>query len=520
MNGAEKLIKTLSANGVEVCFANPGTSEMHLVAAIDKQDNIRAILGLFEGVVTGAADGYGRMKDKPAATLLHLGPGLANGLANLHNARRAHTPMINIIGEHADYHQKYDAPLNSDINAIANAFSDFVTTSKSADDLVVCARQALVAAGSYNGQIASLIVPANHAWEEADNTALVTAEVTAAPQIDKDKIAQAAKALKQAENPVLFLGGMALRQNALFEAGRIARACGARLVCETFPARLQRGMGRVTVERLPYFGEIAADFMKDFSDIVLIGADAPVAFFAYPDKPSEILPKSANIIKLASAKDDVLSCLTDLADALNAPEQPKSLQENMIFPFDSGALNAVNLGALVGKYIPQNAIIVDESNTAGLAIFPMTAGAEPHDFLSLTGGSIGYGLPAAIGAAIACPDKKTICLQADGSAMYTVQALWTMARENLDITIIIINNASYAILNVELARVGIKNAGAGALSLMNLQNPDIGWVNIAKGLGVEAVRVRTTEEFAAAMEQAMAQKSPFLIDAVIPAIAG
>ena len=528
MNGAEKLIKTLAANGVEVCFANPGTSEMHLVAAIDKQDNIKAVLGLFEGVVTGAADGYGRMKDKPAATLLHLGPGLANGLANLHNAKRARTPIINIIGDHADYHLKYDAPLTSDVKAVASPFSQWVGISKSADDLSEQLVLGLEQALSYPGQVASLIAPANHAWDMVDNDVISEITIPKPAQVSILKINETAKALQAAAKPVLYLGARALREDALIEAAKIATACGARLVCETFPVRLQRGAGRVKVERLPYFGELAKDFMQDFTDIILVGAKPPVSFFAYPDKPSEILPETANVINLAKPREDVLSALRDLANCLNAPKDPKQemeyikdfIQAPMIAPFESGALNPVNLGALIGKYTPKNAIIVDESNTCGLAIFPMTAGAKKHDFLSLTGGSIGYGLPAALGAAIACPNQKTICLQADGSAMYTVQALWTMARENLDVTILLINNGSYAILNVELARVGVKNPGKSALSLLDLGNPDINWVDISKGLGVDAVRVETTEEMEAALSKAMAQKSPFLIEAIIPAMGG
>src|SRR6202453_4270285 len=166
MNGAESLIRTLLGAGVEVCFANPGTSEIHLVAALDHMPEVRCVLGLFEGVVTGAADGYARMKEKPACTLLHLGPGLGNGLANLHNASRAQVPIVNIIGQHARYHLLYDAPLTSDIEAIARPYSKWLRTPSAASAIGRDAAEALVAARTAPGQIATLVVPADVAWTD------------------------------------------------------------------------------------------------------------------------------------------------------------------------------------------------------------------------------------------------------------------------------------------------------------------------------------------------------------------
>ena len=515
MNGAESLIQTLSQSGVQVCFANPGTSEMQLVAALDSQPEMRAVLGLFEGVVTGAADGYGRMADKPAATLLHLGPGLANGGANLHNAKRARAPIVNIVGDHATYHIQYDAPLTSDLKGIAAPFSNWLDVSSSADDLSVKGAAAIEASLTYPGQVATLMAPANHAWEEANDTPAI-AKPPAPPQANAGAIKDSAAALKGEGTKALYLGGMALREGALEQAGRIAAACGARLVCETFPARLQRGAGRVPVERLPYFGELAQDFLKDFAQIVIVGTKPPVSFFAYPGKPSTLMPDKANIVTLATPREEALSALTKLAEALDAPAEPAARQASMIMPAEPGPLNPVNIAALIAKHMPENSIIADESNTAGLAIFPITAGAPKHDLLTLTGGSIGMGLPLATGAAIACPGRKTICLQADGSAMYTVQALWTMAREELDITTIIFNNGSYAILNIELARVGVSNPGKAALSLLDLTNPPINWVSISEGMGVPAVRATTAEEFETALTDAIAHKGPRLIEAILP----
>ncbi|MCB2112579.1 MAG: acetolactate synthase large subunit [Parvularculaceae bacterium] len=512
MNGAQALIDTLYKAGVRVCFANPGTSEMQLVAAIDKHPEMRGVLGLFEGVVTGAADGYGRMADAPAATLLHLGPGFANGAANLHNARRAHAPVVNIVGDHADYHREYDAPLTSDLEGAARPFSNWVKTSASADALAGDGAQAVAEAMRYPGAIATLIAPANFAWEDAKGAA-EPQRPQAAPQADAALIEKAAAALKSGKAAALFLGGMALREDALEEAGRISEATGARIICETFAARLQRGEGRVPVERLPYFGEMAAEFLSGFSSVVFIGAKPPVAFFAYPGKPGRLSPEDAEIFEVADARTDALSALRALADALNAPKTHSKRQPHFVPPPMSGKLEPAGVAAALAELSPEDAIIIDEAATAGLAMFPMTAGMKRHDWLMLTGGSIGFGLPAGVGAAIARPDRKVICLQADGSAMYTVQALWTMAREKLDITTVIFNNASYAILNIELARVGAGNPGPKALSLLDLSNPMIDWVEISNGMGVPGVRATTAESFRDALKEALEARGPRLVEA-------
>lgn len=513
MNGAEALIETLYDCGVEVCFANPGTSEMQLVAAIDKHPKMRAVLGLFEGVVTGAADGYGRMAGKPAATLLHLGPGFANGAANLHNARRARTPIVNVVGDHATYHRAYDAPLTSDIEGAARPFSDWVKTSASAHAIAADGAAAVAASLRFPGAVATLIAPANFAWEEAAGAAAPRPPRNPPPH-DENKAAEAARALRSGD-AALFLGGMALREDALDEAGRIAAATGARLISETFAARLQRGRGRVAPERLPYFGEMAAGHLSGLKRIVFAGAAAPVAFFAYPGKPGRLAPEDCELIELAHPRADVLAALRALADALEAPKTHALAQPAFVPPRASGRLDAAGVGAALAELTPANAIVSDEAATAGMALYPMTAGAAPHDWLMLTGGSIGQGLPLGVGAAIACPDRKVICLQADGSALYTVQALWTMAREKLDVTTILLNNASYAILNIELARVGAQNPGPKALSLLDLSNPAIDWVSLSEGMGVPAARADTAESFHAALAEALAIRGPRLVEADI-----
>ncbi len=515
MNGAEAFVATLKECGVEVCFANPGTSEMQLVAAVDRTHGMRAILGLFEGVVTGAADGYGRMVDKPAVTLLHLGPGLGNGLANLHNARRAGTAIINMVGDHATYHLHYNAPLTSDAQGVARPMSDWVRASTSERDLPQAGAEAFAAANAYPGRVATVIVPADHAWTEGSATVGVPA-LPAAPRAPAQSIADAAEALRSGEGPkCLFLGGRALREDALIQAGRIAAATGARLVCETFATRHQRGAGRVAVEKLPYFGEQAQAYIAEFRTMVFCGTEPPVSFFAYPGKPSFLSPPEAKLVRLASMREHALDALTGLADALDAPAQPALVQAPTLHPAEPGKLNAANLGAILAELLPENAIVSDEGATQGGASFALTAGAKPHDWLQLTGGAIGQGLPVAVGAAVACPDRKVIALQADGSGMYTNQALWTMARENLDVTTIILNNGSYAILNIELMRVGVQNPGPKALSMLDLRNPAINWAEISQGMGVPAVRVDTAEGFREALADALAHKGPRLIEALL-----
>jgi acetolactate synthase-1/2/3 large subunit len=489
---------------------------MQLVAALDKQPNMRAILGLFEGVVTGAVDGYGRMADKPAATLLHLGPGLGNGLSNLHNAKRACTPVVNIVGDHATDHRQYDAPLTSDVEGVARPMSDWVRTSGSPDDLAVAGAEAVEAALTYPGQIATLIAPADHAWTEGAHPAHRKTR-SEAPLVSAEDIADAAAALRKDGPAALFLGGRALREDCLEQAGRIAAATGARLISETFAARLQRGAGRVPVERLPYFGEMATEVLNGLARIVFVGAQPPVSFFAYPGKPSWLSPEGAELIELAGPRQNAYETLLGLADALDAPAAPAEVQAAIVPPMTDGKLDAQSAGAVLAALLPENAIISDEAATAGLAMFPMTQGAPRHDWLMLTGGSIGQGLPLAAGAAVACPRRKVIALQADGSAMYTVQALWTMARENLDVTTVIINNGSYAILNIELARVGVSNPGPKALSLLDLTRPAIDWVSISEGMGVPATRADTVDRFHEALREALSVEGPRLIDAVIPA---
>jgi acetolactate synthase I/II/III large subunit len=514
MNGAESLLRTLVRSGVEVCFGNPGTSEMHFVAAIDRVEGMRVVLGLFEGAVTGMADGYGRMAEKPAATLLHLGPGLANGLANLHNARRARTPIVNIVGDHATYHAQYDAPLASDVHGFARPVSAWVHSSSSAKTVASDAAMAVQAALQYPGQIATLILPADAAWLEADRAAPALPKPSPAA-VSTEAIDQAAAALGSGRNGMLLIRGAALKERGLNAAGRVAAATGARIVCDTFAPRCQRGIGRVEIERIPYFAEQIVEFMKGTEHLILVGASPPVSFFAYPGKPSWCTPEACKILYLAHANEDGTVALEALADAVNAPKQPLRVGVSSKPDIPNGPLNPQTAGQVIAHHLPNGAIISDEGATAGGGVHRYAANIEPHDHLTLTGGAIGQGIPVAAGAAVACPDRKVVCLHGDGGAMYTLQALWTQARESLDVTTVIFANRSYAILNIELARVGAGEPGPRAISMLDLHNPELDWVKLASGMGVEASRAESVEQFAAQFASAMKHRGPRLIEVVV-----
>ncbi len=514
MNGAENLLNTLVDAGVEVCFANPGTSEMQLVSAIGNSEKMRAVLCLFEGVVSGAADGYGRMADKPALTLLHLGSGFANSMANQHNAKRAHVPLVNMVGDHATYHLQYDAPLTSDVKAYCKLASSWVGVSDSADNLAEVGAAAVQAALQGNGQIASFIAPANHAWEPASKPAAAL-PLPALRKVDDSAIEQAAKVLRSGEPAVLFLGGRALRAEALALAGRIAQASGARLVCETFPSRLQRGAGRVRVDRLPYFAEQAMDALKECRQLITVGSKAPVSFFAYPGKPSWLVPEACTVTGLAKVEEDLVDALSRLADRLSAHTDAPTVAKGAQSAAPEGLLTPQAIGQSITRLLPTDAIVSDEAATCGLGIYACTDQAATHDWLTLTGGAIGQGLPLALGAAIACPHRKVVALQADGSGMYTVQALWSMVREQVDVTVVIMNNNSYAILNIELARVGAGQPTPKTLSMLSLANPRLSWVEIAQGMGMQASQANSAEEFDEQFAAAMTVKGPQLIEAMV-----
>ena len=512
MNGAESLVHTLVDGGVRVSFTNPGTSEMHFVSALDRTEGMRCVLCLFEGVATGAADGYARMAEAPAATLLHLGPGLANGMANLHNAARAASPMVNIVGDHATSHRKYDAPLASDIEGAARIVSGWVRTSQSAADVARDAAEAIATARKPPGAISTLILPADVAWNEGGGPAKIPA-VPARAQVGKDAVAAAVAVLRRGEPAVLLLGGHVLRKRGLEAAGRIAAATGAHVIGEMLNARLERGAGRVAIDRIPYPIDQSLERLKDYKHFILVGSKPPIAFFAYPDKPGPLYPPGAEMHVLAQWEEDGIHALEWLADELGAtgpvvPEPPSRPAK------PTGAITLDSIGAAIGALLPEGAIVVDESVTSGRGLFAFTKGAPPHDWLQNRGGSIGYGMPVSTGAAIACPDRKVIALEGDGSAMYTIQSLWTQAREGLDVVSVIFSNRSYRILRNEMSNLGLGNPGPKAVDMLDLRRPDLDWVAMAAGMGVPGARVDTIDAFCREFGRALRGQGPYLIEMV------
>ena len=546
MNGAQALIASLVGAGVDTCFMNPGTSEMHFVAALDAVPEMRGVLALFEGVATGAADGYARMTGQPAAVLLHLGPGLANGLANLHNARRAGSPVLVIVGAHATGHVRYDAPLQSDIEALARTVSGWVHTSGTTRDLAHDAMRALDAAR--RGQIATLILPADVSWSDGgalapprpaahptDTPAHPAAHLTAplarpttpparptAPlahfsstMVDESQVTRVAGLLSY--RAMLLVGGNALSERGLRAASRISAATGVRLLAETFPARMERGAGLPAVDRLAYLAEQAEAQLAEVTHLVLAGARSPVSFFAYPGRASDLVPAGCSVTVLAERDQDAEAALEQLADLVAAGTQPV-LAAPALRPADPGPLNAISLANTIAASLPAGAIIADEANTSGFALPMALTGAARHSLLTLTGGSIGQGLPAATGAAVAAPDRRVLCLEADGSALYTIQALWTQAREQLDVTTVLLNNAAYAILRMELARTAAGQAGERAARMLDLSGPTPNFTAISTGLGVPAVRVTTGEDLDRELRRAYAEPGPHLIEAIVPPV--
>ncbi len=522
MNGAQALIRTLVNLGVEVCFMNPGTSELQFVGALDSVPEMRAVLALFEGVATGAADGYARIAGKPAATLLHLGPGLGNGIANLHNAKKARTPMVNVVGEHATYHREFKPPLSADIEGLASAVSKYVTTAETLDGLVGEVKAAFDAAVGAPCGIATIIVPADLTWTDGiDAESVLDGSQPGNPPDkpdveDESRLQAAAEALRSGVPCTLFLGGGALSERGLIAASRLANAFGAKLLCETFPAVLHRGAGIPPIDRLGYLGEFAMMQLAGTKTLILVGAKDPVAFFAYPNKPSRYAPPDADVLVMCGLTGDAEAHLERLVELLGVSTTEPTIQGSVVPPLPRGPLTGAGVVAAIGALLPENAIVSDESITMGVSAPAATAGSPRHRWLTLTGGAIGQGMPLATGAAVAAPDCKVVNIQADGSALYTIQALWTQARENLDVTTVILNNQSYAILEFELNRVGAEAGGPLARSMLALSPPQIDFASIAKGFGVDAVSVSTGEDLCAQLERAFREPGPHLIEALLP----
>ncbi|MFT6943458.1 MAG: acetolactate synthase-1/2/3 large subunit [Yoonia sp.] len=513
MNGAESVVRSLHSAGVEVCFANPGTSEMQFVDALDRTKLMHCVLGLFEGVVTGAADGYARMADKPAVTLLHLAPGFANAAANLHNARKARVPMINLVGDHALRHQKYDAPLSADVEAACAPFSDWVRSGRDAGSFAADAMEALRVAKGTPGRVATLIAPADIGWDEGGKMAAEIAPGGPAP-LDEDALNAAVRALETGSRTVIIVGNTVLENvAALVILQGIADKTGAQILAPTSNRRIERGQGRVPITKIPYPINDALTCLAPYSHAILVESVPPVAFFAYPGKPSLLLPEACYTVTLAGLDGDGPMALAALADRIGAkpgkardtamPEKPRA-----------GAITLQNIAAALANALPEDAIVIDEAVSSSGSTFSAGDAAKPNSWLALTGGSIGIGIPLSTGAAIARPDRPVITLQADGSAMYTIQGLWTQAREGSNVTTIILANRAYEILKGELHNVGAQ-PGEDALSMLNLDRPELDFVALARGMGVPGRRVDDIQDLMRAIEDAAGAPGPFLIEAMI-----
>lgn len=520
MNGAEALVRTLLDSGVDTVFANPGTSEMHFVAALDRAEGMRCVLGLFEGVVTGAADGYYRIRQRPAGTLLHLGPGLANGLANLHNAKKANSGIVNIIGEHATGHLALDAPLTSDIEGIARPMSHWVRTIASSEHLVADGREAVTQARGRPGRIASLILPADFAWTPLEQSPVmqgVVQEAEAQP-VDEKRLHEIADVLrKHGSKTLLLLGGRATQARTTAWAGKISADTGCAVMSEFYSPSIQRGAGRAAIPRLPYAVDAALKVLSKFERIVLVNSVEPVAFFAYPNKPGRLSAPGTQFQMLSAPTQNPEEALHMLCDALGAT-RTQAVTVERLKPrsgLEDGALTPESIGDLLAVLIPENAIVVDEAVSTGRNFDDATRQAAPHEWLTNMGGSIGYGLPVAVGAAIAAPDRRVIALEGDGSAMYTLQALWTMARESLDITVVVFANRNYQILKGEFNQVGAGAPGKRALDMLSIDRPALDWVSLSTGHGIPASRVTTLGEFADAFRRGIDSPGPNLVEVVL-----
>jgi acetolactate synthase-1/2/3 large subunit len=513
VNGAHALLATLRANAVTTCFANPGTSEMHFVAGLDDFADVRGILCLFEGVATGAADGYARVTQRPAATLLHLGPGLANGWANLHNARRAHVPMLNIVGDHATYHVTHDAPLQSDIVAIASALEGWQRTTASSDDVAADTADAVRAAYGPPGQVATLILPADVSWTDLTTTPS-TWPVASRPALfspDEHALSRALDVLRTKRTALLVGGSLDAEQLNLAE--RVCVATSSTFIVETFPTIMERGAGVASPERLIYVAEFAAAQLKDLDALVLIGARDPVSFFAYTHVASVLRPPACELINVGPPGTDTLAALRALVDALAAAPVAAPAGETPSAP--TGELTTRSLADALAATLPEDVIVSDESNTAGVHFFGAARFAARHSWMTLNGGAIGMGLPLALGAAVGAR-RRVLALEADGSMMYTLQALWTMARESLDVTVVGLSNRSYAVLNFERQRVGVTREGSASQRMLEIDDPTLDLCALARGLGVPSARATSADELVTALRRSYATPGPMFIEAVLP----
>ena len=514
MNGAQSLVEALLISGVDTCFANPGTSEMHFLAALENP-RMRSVLCLFEGVATGAADGWYRMKDAPAVALLHLGPGLANGLANLHNARRAGSGIVSIVGEHSTQHLQYDPPLTSDIEGIARPVSHWLRRADSVASVGADAAAAVAAASSRPGRIATLILPGETSWSQGGQAAPKIEQPAASSTPDPKKVEHIARILRSGEPTMIIFAGRSLRAPTMELAGRIQAKTGCRLATQFFSARMERGAGTVPLERIPYFVPAAVEYLSGLKHVITVETGEPIAFFNYPGKPSRLKPEDCDVHDFVELGGDSFEALLMLVEAVGAEKARPQYQERYDRGAPTGKLDPTTVALAIASALPENAILVDESVTTGRESFGLTAGAAPHVQLQNMGGSIGYGTPVATGAALACPDRRVVCMVGDGSAMYTIQSLWTQAREGLNVTTIVFANRTYQILKTEYNAMGAGTPGPQALAMIDIDRPTIDWVGMGKSLGCRSVRVEEAGEFFKTLQASFREPGPTLIEVVL-----
>lgn len=522
--GAHVVVDTLVDLGVTIFFANPGTSEIHLVDAIDANPGARPVLCLFEGVATGAADGYARVAGRPAAVLLHLGPGLANGLANLHNAYKARSPMIVLVGEHATDHLSFDTPLQSDLPSIAGYAAKAVFRLTPDADLQETIQHAVKTSLTApfgpvvllaNADVMWGIPPDSAGTHHADPPRAVAQCDASLNAPDAHLIEQALAMLGNGGKCALILGDDALSSAAISLADRLSQATGCRLFCETFNARHERGAGIPAVERLPYFRELAQAKLAEYSHILLVGSRPPVAFFASPGQPSELAAPGSQLLQVPHDVSS-LQVLEQLARRLGPPSRCRAA-ERVVPAEPAGSLGPRAIWAAIGRHLPPGAIVSDEAGVTSVGADAVLQAANSHLWLNLTGGSIGLGLPLATGAAIASPLSTVIAVHGDGGAMYTMQALWTQVREKARVVNIIFKNECYGILEHELKRHGLGPLERKGASMFQLTNPSIDWVTIAASMGMRSQSVATAEAFSGALRQGIAASDPCLIEVVLGA---
>lgn len=515
--GADVMFEALYQGGAEICFANPGTTEMTMVSALARNGKIRSVLSLFEGVCTGAADGYNRVSGKVPLTLLHLGPGFANGIANLHNARRAGSRIINVIGDHATWHLAYDAPLTSDIESLASPVSRQVIRMASTATIVQDVDLAFAATCEAEGGAATLIVPTDVIDAEASrNAQQLVAQPWSGAVVGEERIAEAKAALAGAQDVIVLLGGNALTEAGVRAGAAVAAHLGGRLLMEPYPAIVTLGGDLPAVERQAYFPDDVIAQMGN-ATVVLAGSLMPISYFGYEGWPSQLVAEE-RLVRLAGPEHDAVGALLDLGEALGARTLAVQAAAEPSAPTaDRGA--ALTPPLVVEELLaqlPHDAIISLEGSTLGGPWLRNAHRARRHRVITNTGGAIGQGLPCAVGAALAEPEARVVSLQSDGSAQYTLQALWTMAREKLPVTVIMAANHRYAILQTELTRAEAPLDDAVIAGLTLLDNPRVDWTALAAGYGVKAVRVTTTGELEAALAEGLAHDGPMLIQAELP----